>query len=569
MLAATVTQYDSRLVLFVPTVALAEQTLEMFARLRGGPTVAVCSATSPEDDDVDPGSIDATVISTDPEVVASLLAQHPRLLLVATYASVPVVVEATRKAGVTWDAAVLDEAHRTAGLADKSWGLVLDNAALPARWRLALTATPRAIKMPDSTEEPVEVASMTNESLYGPIVEPLGMREAITKGFLSDYRVAVLVVDSREAGGADPAVLVRSALLRYAAQHPDLRSALVFCNRVADSKRWADGIDRLAGEFGSLAVQATHLDGTMPSTARAEALARLGESCPDRLTVVSNCRVLSEGVDVPALDAVVFAGPRSSAPEVVQIVGRCLRPHPRGKGHRATIVIPVVVNGDAETAEAAAMRSPFAAAWQILTALAHEDTALYTSLARMQTGTAGTEPAVEVEYVFDDTLEPAVRDAVRLKVLRRTTSDWAVFAAKMRSHLAQGGSQYPAAGFTLGDGYPLGRRADQIRQRYLAGLHPAVVRYVEATVPNWDWSARSKRTVVAWADMLEACRSYATRTGTILPWSTAQVGGRRAKIGAWWFEQRRSFELSEEQRCDVDAVAALLTRSKRDRRTRQ
>jgi predicted helicase len=85
------------------------------------------------------------------------------------------------------------------------------------------------------------------------------------------------------------------------------------------------------------------------SSAEWPTLYQLNRANPgERLCVVSNCRVFAEGVDVPALDAVLFAAPRTSGPDIVQIIGRAIRPHPHGTDHKALVIVPVLLPSDAD-----------------------------------------------------------------------------------------------------------------------------------------------------------------------------------------------------------------------------
>ncbi|MDN5758983.1 MAG: DEAD/DEAH box helicase family protein, partial [Tomitella sp.] len=219
-----------RVVVFVPTVQLLEQTLR---RLAGdnpdARLLAVCSPTALDEDDLPETAAAATIdqpVTTDPDAIADTITRTSGPLIVAaTYASSPKIAEATTAAGIRWGLLVCDEAHRTAGTADKAWALPLHDDAIPAHRRLAMTATTRIIDVDDDRlptdldADDVQIVSMDSLADYGPHVEPLTFRSAIGDNHLSDYQIAVVSVPHRRA----------LALLSHDQQHQpskrDLQSA--------------------------------------------------------------------------------------------------------------------------------------------------------------------------------------------------------------------------------------------------------------------------------------------------------------------------------------------------------
>lgn len=589
LVAAHLTADQPRVAVFAPTIALVEQLADDFtAAAPDRPMILVCSpapahparpaapggpATPQVTDTDDIPASDLTpqrpgdLVTTDLDTLTTALRATPDVLLVSTYASAATVAAATTAAGITWDSVVADEAHRTAGLADKAWALALNDDALPARRRLFTTATPRQFATdPDSIDtdgEPLQVASMTDPALYGPLIQPLTLRQAITDGWLSDYRIAVVAVPDTHAQnlvsrtGLTPtgelldlrAAAAQIALARYAATHPDLNAVIAFHNRISDSQAWTNtwhgAMDALdPGQRPSGGSTVTHLDGSMPRDHRTHALNALRNPTRGRLTVVSNCRVLSEGVDVPALDAVLLAAPRTSGPDIVQIIGRALRPHPSAPGRKALVIIPVVVPDDTDPTaiETAAVTRGYLPAWQVLTTMATEDEALFTTLARrraaIDTGTPTPDAEEDGQDMLDLDLEllpPETAARFTLRLIRSTTSTWATLAAHAQAHVAAGHTLTPPAAYRTRDGYPLGQRLRAARTAYRAKrLHPHVIRLLEA-VPGWTWTGtgRAARTFDGWLTLLDA---HLERTGatTVLPFEkTTTPDGTLAPLGRW------------------------------------
>ncbi len=329
-------------------------------------------------------------------------------MLVVTYASAPNVNKAAHSAGVHFDLAIADEAHRTAGRADKDWGLVV-RSEFRARRRLFMTATPRFVAVPDERNDPVSdgaaVLSMDG-SAYGAHFVPLTFRDAIDEDYLSPYRVAVVGIKSsaarelvrkvaRTACAADYTAsdaAAHLALAQITRQYPHMRSVLAYHNRVPSSMLWSERLEAVYRsvadgdpQLSEVPLRTWHMDATTRGVDREMMLGFLRNPGKE-LAVVSNCHVLAEGVNVPALDAVIFAAPRSSTPDIVQIVGRAMRRvlDEHGRVVRrppALAIVPVVIDdNEIDDVDSAVARSSHRAAWRVLASLAIEDVQLQHAL---------------------------------------------------------------------------------------------------------------------------------------------------------------------------------------------
>jgi predicted helicase len=124
---------------------------------------------------------------------------------------------------------------------------------------------------------------------------------------------------------------------------------------------------------GSLQCEAAHVDGSMNASQKEEKLLWLKAATPENTCrILSNVRCLSEGVDVPALDAVLFLTPRNSQVDVVQSVGRVMR-KAEGK-KRGYVILPVVIPAGMEPHQALNDNKTYKVVWQVLQALrSHDD----------------------------------------------------------------------------------------------------------------------------------------------------------------------------------------------------
>lgn len=391
---------------------------------------AVCSdvgvgrrvATS-RDDDVDMPTIDLTEpATTDAATLIARMsvgkrAKERMTVVFSTYQSIDVIHQAQELGLGDFDLVICDEAHRTTGvtLAGDSEGSafvrVHDNDYLKAARRLYMTATPKLfgdeVKRKAADADAV-LADMGDEALFGPEFHRLGFGDAVEADLLTDYKVLVLAVDeeyvaenfqqamatSGEIALGDAAKLI--GCWNGLAKHYDsadqesessrlkpMKTAVAFAKDIKASKTAALSfpviVDRALqdesahGPVNRLHVEAEHVDGTMGIHERNTHLAWLKESTPDDICrILSNARCLSEGVDVPALDAVIFLTPRGSQVDVVQSVGRVMRKAP-GK-ELGYIVLPIVVPSGLTPEEALKDNERYRVVWQVLQALrSHDD----------------------------------------------------------------------------------------------------------------------------------------------------------------------------------------------------
>ncbi|MBO1756454.1 type ISP restriction/modification enzyme [Allobranchiibius sp. CTAmp26] len=342
-------------------------------------------------------------------------------VLFATYQSIGVVA-AAQKGGEfdPFDLIICDEAHRTTGVTiagqdESAFVRVHDNAFLAGTKRLYMTATPRLFgedSKKKAKDSDAVIASMDDEDTYGPELHRLGFGEAVERKLLTDYRVLVLAVDEQyisenfqqELAGSGEIPLGDAARIvgcwNGLAKHFDttadesdhpMRRAVAFAKDINASKKVAASfpllvdkhIDTLEldparapradGRDAGLRVECQHVDGTFNALTRNQRLDWLKAESPAGVCrVLTNARCLSEGVDVPSLDAVMFLTPRSSEVDVVQSVGRVMRTSP-GKDY-GYIILPIAVPSGIAPEEALRDNEKYKVVWQVLQALrAHDD----------------------------------------------------------------------------------------------------------------------------------------------------------------------------------------------------
>ncbi len=422
----------------VPSIQLLNQALREWKQESQLPfrAYAVCSDTSvgktntSEDlsvhDLIYPATTDTGVLATQ----IRTRTEHDQFTVVfSTYQSIDVVAKAQAQGMPQFDLIICDEAHRTTGVtladADESHFVrVHDNTYLKGVKRLYMTATPRLFD--PNTKEKAQandavLASMDDEAVFGPVLHRLGFGEAVERNLLTDYKVLVLKVDEafvaanfqQELGASGEIKLGDAAKLigcwnglakRFGATLPEgmdaddlapMRRAVAFAKDIKASKAatvaFPGIVDRLRATAADqddadgdqrrhetrLGIEIKHVDGTMNALERGNLLQWLKQGPADGedvCRVLTNARCLSEGVDVPSLDAVMFLTPRGSQVDIVQSVGRVMRKDPAGVKKMGYIILPIVVPSGTTPEEALRDNERFKVVWQVLQALrAHDD----------------------------------------------------------------------------------------------------------------------------------------------------------------------------------------------------
>lgn len=353
-----------------------------------------------------------------------------RKIIFSTYHSIATIKDAQDRLGFEIDLIVCDEAHRTTGYTlaehdESAFVKVHDPKYLKAKKRLYMTATPRIYDEQSKRKAKsadVEVCSMDDEKLFGPLFHRLSFQEAVEKELLTDYKVMVMAVDElyvrREFGdligeghekdkldwddatkivGIWHAIGKRFSEEDQASKAHDpepMRTAIAFADRIATSKHLA-GDPNNPSRIGKImevvqqrhpfdpelpTLTTAHVDGTMSMADRSKEISVLREFAKGKQEnachILSNARCLSEGVDVPALDAVIFLNPRSSVVDVVQSVGRVMRKpsDPTIKKKYGYVILPIPVRVDQDPAAALDNNERYKVIWQVLRALrSHDD----------------------------------------------------------------------------------------------------------------------------------------------------------------------------------------------------
>ncbi|MEU1647263.1 DEAD/DEAH box helicase [Micromonospora zamorensis] len=523
-----------RTLVLVPSLALMSQTLKEWSAQSTGHIhpIAVCSddtvAKAVSDDaDISAAELAIPVLTDVRELTARIqaAASNARPLVVfSTYHSSPAVAEAQRllaAAGTPapFDLAVADEAHYLAGRCPPAFSTILDGDRITATRRVFATATPKVVHphvAARAKQMDLPVTSMSDKAVFGPVAHRLSFAEAIELKLLADYQVLVLGVDPDETADNAAAALSNGHLVDVAGRTVDatafaalvatgrvfrernVRTALSFHTTVSRAREFVSllgHLDTVAPAASPGPINAAHVSGAMPSSQRARLIRHLAATgTPDgaERALLANARCLTAGVDLPELDAVVFADPRRSTIEIVQAVGRALRR--TSEKDRGLIVLPVVLRrGD--DPDTVLSSSAFDAVWQVVAALrdhderlAEELDELRTALGRDQKIPRGSVGRLIIDLPFWSSSELA--DQLRIRAIELTSSGFYEGLGRLQSHAREYGSARVRQSYVTADGFNLGAWATRVRGEHRAGRMSSVRAEALEALPGWVWDTR-------------------------------------------------------------------------------
>jgi predicted helicase len=451
IIAQSLAGKGGRVLFLVPSLSLMSQTIREWSIDATIPlrSYAVCSdvqvgVNKAKDDDLT--DIDITDLEIPATTSAWGLAKaaggdaHDRMTVIfSTYQSLPAVAKAQAEQGLPpFDLIICDEAHRTTGatfLGEEASNFVKvhDAAYIQGKKRIYMTATPKVYAETLKTkagEAGVDFASMDDEAIYGKTLLTRNFGWAVQNQLLTDYKVIVLAVDEGSVSASvqkrlsdennelqldDVTKIVGcyKALTKLDVRseldgdpHP-MRRALAFCKSIKASKLVTAEFDAVASEWRSelsdeeratlpsLKCELKHVDGTFQANAKNERLAWLKEdTAPDTCRILTNARCLTEGVDVPALDAVLFLHPRKSQIDVVQAVGRVMRRAP-GKS-MGYVILPIGIPAGVRPEDALNDNERYKVVWQILNALRSHDERLDATINKID---LGVDPGDRIQII--------------------------------------------------------------------------------------------------------------------------------------------------------------------------
>lgn len=421
------------------------------------------------------------------------------LVVFGTYQSIDVLGKAQKEGFPEFDLIIADEAHRTTGakaLGDEASAFTKVHSDLNVKGtkRLYQTATPKLYgtdAKKKAEENSIIISSMDDESLYGSVFYRLGFGDAISHDILTDYKLMVLAVDETvvqkdmqkslsdsENGlniddvgriiGVWNGMIKRESFADKVSGEP-MKRAIAFSRTIKDSQRLSAQFENVVNDYlnseDGYYVNVRHVDGSMNALEKNEALDWLAsDDIPeDSARILSNVRFLTEGIDVPNLDAIIFLSPRKSQVDIVQAVGRIIRKF-EGKEY-GYIILPIVVPAGETPETILDNNKTYDVIWQVLNALRSVDERFEATINKLElnrqkpkniqvigVGAAPDDPNFNDGYVKEPTVAyqteleldwEAVEGAIYGKIVqkvgdRRYLEDWSKDVADIARRHIQG-----------------------------------------------------------------------------------------------------------------------------------
>lgn len=458
----------------VPSIALLGQTLREWSSDAVEPINAICICSDPEiskkktkNEDNDNFSVVDLALPASTNT-KDILYQFNHIkkkgnagmtVVFSTYQSIDVIARAQAelmKNGFNeFDLIICDEAHRTTGVSlagedESAFVKVHNNDFIKSKKRLYMTATPRLYSddtKSKAAQADAELCSMDDAKLYGEEIYRIGFGEAVERDLLTDYKVLILTLSDKDvppavqkmiadkeseinADDASKLIGCINALSKQilgdegaikATDPEPMRRAVAFCQSIAVSKKITATYNTATDAYISslpaekrgqmVSMASKHIDGTMSAPQRDELLGWLKADAPaGECRVLTNVKCLSEGVDVPSLDAVMFLSARNSQVDVVQSVGRVMRKS-AGKKY-GYIIIPVVVPSNVEPDKALDDNERYKVVWTVLNALRAHDDRFNSTVNKIELNRSRPEQILvgKPEYSFDSEGKPISGD---------------------------------------------------------------------------------------------------------------------------------------------------------------
>ncbi len=400
---------DGNALLVVPNLDLVSQSLVEYIDELGLNFIKVMAAICSDESSYERARLDLkstgldVEVTTDPGVVAATLGRSTRSLTICTYQSLAVLKAAHQIHGLKpWSIAIIDEAHRSAGTDGRSWSMIVHDNQIPCDLRLFMTATRRIVL---SSKEGNAVVSMDDKAVYGPVAFRLSYAAACDANVLVDYRVVVPIITNDEllamatsypadapfletgtGKAVSPEMLVKAVALIKALHQFGAKRTIAYNSTVSGAIALAnmlpDVVNLLPSDERPSSVESMCILGDHKPKYRRKVYDKLGSSDPG-VMVVTNARVLGEGVNIKKIDSAAFWDPKDSVEKIIQAIGRTLRGDDDNEDKIAILVIPVIL-GPNETPESALGGSAYAQLWKTISALGAYDDRLDDHLRRVE-----------------------------------------------------------------------------------------------------------------------------------------------------------------------------------------
>jgi superfamily II DNA or RNA helicase len=342
----------------VPSLSLVKQTLEVYLREivanhKKVKWLCICSdeGIGQNEDVVFYTENLGVPCQTDPCYIEKWLKENAleEIIIFTTYQSGRLIAEVSKKLNFKFDIGIFDEAHKTVGSDKKLFSHLLFEENIAIQKRIFMTATERFYKGSKD-----DIISMDDDTIYGDTFTKMSFKEAIELGLLSDYKVITIDVQKSEIANfikennlvqlndkwskeTEARSLASMLALRKAMKQFPIKNAVSFHSSIEKATRNKELQSYITDSFDFEPIATFTVSGKQPTTKRN---AIVNEFAKSNKALITNAKCLTEGVDVPNIDCIVFADPRKSKVDIVQALGRALRKK-EGK-EWGYVILPVI-----------------------------------------------------------------------------------------------------------------------------------------------------------------------------------------------------------------------------------
>ena len=349
-------------VIAVPSLSLIKQTLDVYLKeivARGIKVnwLCICSDEGIGDNSEIRFKTDDIGVpcKTDPEYIKEWLVENKdtRNIIFTTYQSSRLIATISKELNHTFDLGILDEAHKTVGGSDKLFSHLLFEENISIRSRIFMTATERFYSGSKDN-----IVSMDDSDIYGDIFAQMSFKEAIDLELLTDYKIITIDIKKSEISEfikdnglvelnsvwkkeTEARSLASMLALRKAMKQFPIKNAVSFHSSIEKAKRNKELHTHITSNYGYDPIDTYTVSGKDKTSVRNDIIQEFASS---NKALITNARCLTEGVDVPNIDCIVFADPRKSKVDIVQALGRALRKK-EGKDW-GYVILPVIYDGE-------------------------------------------------------------------------------------------------------------------------------------------------------------------------------------------------------------------------------
>ena len=541
--------------IMVPSLALMAQTLTEWANQNSNwrkkyRYQCICSDDTVDEsgkkriDTIDERESDifVPVTTQQEEIVKFLKYKTDRIsLLLCTYQSSDILSQALKKTKTKIDFAIVDEAHRTASQDEGHFGYVKFDRNIPVKKRLFMTATPRVFSKHVSRRlenENIPIHDMSNTHIYGKEIYHMNFAEAIKRNHITDYRILIvecsnslynkLVKENKYVrplkGKKKDSIFAASALAKRitlikAMNERAIKKSFTFHNSVANAKTFTSaketqGLKNIYKlyDIESKTPELFHVNGKMKMSDRKEEMKDFRNA---KTAIMSNARCLSEGVNIPAVDSIIFITPKKSQVDIIQATGRALRKDPENKNKIAYIIIPIFVDDNQDVDEIAQI-SEFKTVYDVIRAMKDQDTRLELKInsIRISQGSGSPERDGGVELPIDYwTIAKGIDktkfyNSFRTKIVEIVSENWDFWYGLTLKFMKSNKGDPNCIYGHYESGYPLNNWQGTQRQEYKNGkLSEERIKKLESI--GFIWNKFTEQ----WSDGYQETLKYMKETG--------------------------------------------------------